>query len=244
MYRLKIVPDDTNINFMGPWRYTFGLSMVLVAASIAIFFAIGLNFGIDFRGGTTIRTEATQPVDVGAYREAVAPLGLGDVAISEVYDPTFRPDQHVASRKVDAFNLIALGRRLLARAQIGGPTGGFDAFFVYVEQELRAVFAHHVGAICTRQRLEVIVAAGQIVGAKDVVLWVRCLAGNLGILGHVPIVGGHLKAFFFQHIQVKDHQGRVAGMDLIRQAKEIAIQIATGQRRFKEVIQIGVIAIG
>ena len=31
----------------------------------------GLNFGIDFRGGTTIRTESTQPVDVGAYRAAL-----------------------------------------------------------------------------------------------------------------------------------------------------------------------------
>jgi protein-export membrane protein, SecD/SecF family len=102
MFRLKLVPDDTKINFMGPWRYTFGLSLSLVVASIVIFFAIGLNFGIDFRGGTTIRTEATQPVDVGAYRDAVLPLGLGDVSISEVYDPTFGPDQHVASMRIQA----------------------------------------------------------------------------------------------------------------------------------------------
>ncbi|MCA0202804.1 MAG: protein translocase subunit SecF [Proteobacteria bacterium] len=102
MYRLKIVPDDTDINFMGPWKYTFGLSMVLIAASIAVFFAIGLNFGIDFRGGTTIRTEAAQPVDVGAYRTALAPLNLGDIAITEVYDPSFRADQHVTSMRIQA----------------------------------------------------------------------------------------------------------------------------------------------
>ncbi|GAB4264747.1 MAG: protein translocase subunit SecF [Pararhodobacter sp.] len=100
--RLKLVPDQTNFNFMGPWRYTFGLSAVLVVASLVAFFAIGLNFGIDFRGGTSIRTEATQPVDVGAYRAALQPLGLGDVLITEVFDPTYGPDQNVATIRIQA----------------------------------------------------------------------------------------------------------------------------------------------
>lgn len=102
MYRLKIVPDDTDINFMGPWKYTFGLSMILVVASIVAFFSIGLNFGIDFRGGTSIRTEATQPIDIGAYRDAIAPLELGDVAITEVFDPTYGPEQNVAMIRIQA----------------------------------------------------------------------------------------------------------------------------------------------
>lgn len=102
MFRLKIVPDNTNFNFMGPWRYTFGASMLLIVASIVVFFSIGLNFGIDFRGGTTIRTEATQPIDTGAYREAIAPLGLGDVAITEVFDPSFGADQHVSMLRIQA----------------------------------------------------------------------------------------------------------------------------------------------
>jgi preprotein translocase subunit SecF len=63
---------------------------------------IGLSFGIDFRGGTSIRTEAVQPVDVGAYRGAIAPLGLGDVAITEVFDPTFGPEQNVAMIRIQA----------------------------------------------------------------------------------------------------------------------------------------------
>ena len=100
MFRLKIVPDDTSFNFMGPWKYTFGLSMALVLASLIAFFTVGLNFGIDFRGGTSIRTEATQPIDIGAYREAIAPLGLGDVAITEVFDPTYGPDQNVAMIRI------------------------------------------------------------------------------------------------------------------------------------------------
>lgn len=98
--RLKLVPDETSVNFLGSWRITFSISMLLVVLSIVAFFSIGLNFGIDFRGGTSIRTEATQPVDIGAYRAAIVPLGVGDVAISEVFDPTYGPDRNVAMVRI------------------------------------------------------------------------------------------------------------------------------------------------
>lgn len=100
--RLKLVPDETNINFMGPWPYTFGLSAVLMVLSAVAFFTFGLNFGIDFKGGTTIRSEAVQPVDIGAYRNAITPLGLGDVSITQVFDPSFGPDRNVAMIRIQA----------------------------------------------------------------------------------------------------------------------------------------------
>jgi preprotein translocase subunit SecF len=95
-WRLRLAPEKTNIDFFR-WQWiTFGGSMALTVVAILLWAVMGLNFGIDFRGGTTIRTESTQPVDVGAYREAMAPLDLGDVVITEVFDPSFRDDQHVA----------------------------------------------------------------------------------------------------------------------------------------------------
>jgi preprotein translocase subunit SecF len=100
--RLRLVPQETNIDFFRWRKATFGASMVLMALSLVAWLVIGLNFGIDFRGGTTIRTEATQPVDVGAYRDALQTLELGDVAISEVFDPTFDADQHVAMIRIQA----------------------------------------------------------------------------------------------------------------------------------------------
>ena len=100
--RLRLIPDETNFNFFGYAKVTFGGSIVLLVASVVLFFSMGLNFGIDFRGGTTIRTDSTQVVDVGAYRAAIAPLGLGDVAITEVFDPTFDDDQHVAMIRIEA----------------------------------------------------------------------------------------------------------------------------------------------
>jgi preprotein translocase SecF subunit len=100
--RLRLVPEKTNIDFFRLQYVTFGASVVAVLATVVLVLTMGLNFGIDFRGGTTIRTESTTAVDVGLYREALAPLGLGDVAISEVFDPGFRPDQHVAMVRIQA----------------------------------------------------------------------------------------------------------------------------------------------
>ena len=100
--RLRLVPKETSIDFFKRWRMWLGISAFLIFLSFVSFVLQGLNFGIDFRGGTTIRTESAQPVDVGAYRDAIAPLGLGDVSITEVFDPTFEVDQNVAMIRIQA----------------------------------------------------------------------------------------------------------------------------------------------
>ncbi len=100
--RLRLVPSQTNFDFFRWARLTFGGSIVTVIAAVACFLVLGLNYGIDFSGGTTIRTDSEIPVDVGAYREALAELGLGDVSITEVYDPSFDEDQHVAMVVIQA----------------------------------------------------------------------------------------------------------------------------------------------
>ena len=101
-FRLHLVPPHTTFDFFKHQWATFGGAVTAVIISIILPFVLGLNFGIDFRGGTTIRTESTQPVDIGAYRAAIAPLALGDVSITEVFDPGFRADQHVAMIRVQA----------------------------------------------------------------------------------------------------------------------------------------------
>ncbi|MDH3264553.1 MAG: protein translocase subunit SecF, partial [Paracoccaceae bacterium] len=102
MRRLRLVPDNTSFDFFKYARATFGASAVAMVLSLVIWLVMGLNFGIDFRGGTTIRTESVQPVDVGAYRAAIQPLNLGDVTITEVFDPTFGPEQNVAQIRIQA----------------------------------------------------------------------------------------------------------------------------------------------
>ena len=100
--RLRLAPEKTNIDFFKIQWVTFGASIFAMAASVVLIFTMGLNFGIDFRGGTTIRTESTTPVDVAAYREALSDVQAGDVSITEVFDPSFREDQHVAMIRLAA----------------------------------------------------------------------------------------------------------------------------------------------
>ena len=100
--RLRLVPQETNFNFFRYWKITFGASAILMILSIVLFFTVGLNYGIDFRGGTTLRTESAQTVDVAAYRAVLEPLELGDISITQVFDPTFAADQNVAMVRIQA----------------------------------------------------------------------------------------------------------------------------------------------
>lgn len=101
-WRFKLAPDKTNFDFFR-WQWvTFGGSLFLSVLAIVAWAVMGLNYGIDFKGGTTIRTESTVAVDVGAYREALQALPLGDVSITEVFDPSFAADQHVTMIRIAA----------------------------------------------------------------------------------------------------------------------------------------------
>lgn len=101
-FRLKLVPEKTSFNFFR-WQWlTFGGSMVVMAVAIVAWMTMGLNFGIDFQGGTTVRTESSTVIDVGTYRQALSELDLGDVSITEVFDPSFGPDKNVAMVRIGA----------------------------------------------------------------------------------------------------------------------------------------------
>jgi len=80
---LRIVPDNTKIKFMWLRKVSFPLSIVLVIASIAAFFTVGLNYGIDFKGGTIIEIKTDGPADVALIRSDLSSLNLGDVQVQE-----------------------------------------------------------------------------------------------------------------------------------------------------------------
>lgn len=99
-FRLKLVPEQTNYDFFRWQALTFGLSGVLMVASIIITLTMGLNFGIDFKGGTTIRTESGAGFDIAQYRQVLSDQNVGDVSITEVFDPTFGEGKHVAQVRI------------------------------------------------------------------------------------------------------------------------------------------------
>ncbi|MDO6589773.1 protein translocase subunit SecF [Loktanella sp. D2R18] len=100
--RLKLVRENINIDFFSKARIWLGISLVMMVVALGSFLIQGLAFGIDFQGGTSIRTQSEVSVDVAAYRSALEPLGLGDVSIAEVNDPSFDDNQHVAMVRIQA----------------------------------------------------------------------------------------------------------------------------------------------
>ena len=100
--RVRLFKQAPNFDYFSRWKLWLGISGFMMVLAMVSFLIQGLNFGIDFRGGTTIRTESAQPVDVAQYRGAMEVLELGDISITEVFDPSFRDDQNVAMIRIQA----------------------------------------------------------------------------------------------------------------------------------------------
>ena len=84
---IEMVKSGTKIGFMRLKMAAAVCSIAAVVASAALFGIKGLNYGIDFRGGSMIMTETPERVDPGVYRDALSDLDLGDVAVQEISDP-------------------------------------------------------------------------------------------------------------------------------------------------------------
>jgi preprotein translocase subunit SecF len=82
------VPDGTNYPFVQWSRYGYILSGILCLLSIWLFAVQGLNYGIDFKGGSvlTIRTQGAANID--DIRSKLGGLGLGDVEVQEFGGPS------------------------------------------------------------------------------------------------------------------------------------------------------------
>lgn len=83
MKGFRFIPDDSNINFIGLRKLAGALSILLVLGSIFLIAQRGLNFGIDFTGGTAIEIRTPSTPDLEAMRKALNGLGLGAISIQE-----------------------------------------------------------------------------------------------------------------------------------------------------------------
>jgi preprotein translocase subunit SecF len=88
MKLLKLVPDNTNIDFMRWRNVALVISIIATLASLALVGVRGLNLGVDFVGGQMIRTTFAKPVEVDQLRARVGQLGLGEASIQEFGGPT------------------------------------------------------------------------------------------------------------------------------------------------------------
>ncbi|NOD77369.1 MULTISPECIES: protein translocase subunit SecF [unclassified Ruegeria] len=164
--RLKLVPQNTSFDFFSRWKIWLGISGLMMVVAFASFMLQGLNFGIDFRGGTTIRTESVQPIDVGLYRDAIAPLELGDVTITEIFDPTFGPDENVAMIRIQA----QADAEAVEAATITAVEGALQT----VVPDIQFVSVESVGPKVSGELIQTaVIAVALAIGAVLVYIWLR-----------------------------------------------------------------------
>jgi preprotein translocase subunit SecF len=85
---LKLIPDNTNLNFMRWRNLALVLSILATVASLTLVGVRGLNLGVDFIGGQMIRTTFQQKINVEQLRGDVGRLELGEASIQEAGGPT------------------------------------------------------------------------------------------------------------------------------------------------------------
>lgn len=164
--RLRLVPQDTSFDFFKRWKLWLGISSIMMVVAFTSFMIQGLNYGIDFRGGTTIRTQSAQPVDIAQYRSAIDALELGDISITEVFDPTFDVDQNVAMIRVQAQD----GAESVSVDMITSIQGALQN----VAADIEFVSVESVGPKVSGELVQTaVLAVALAIGAVLVYIWMR-----------------------------------------------------------------------
>jgi preprotein translocase subunit SecF len=80
---LQLIPPDISIDFVGK-RYIFvALSTVINVVAIFLLLVVGLNYGVDFAGGSVVQLKFDQPTTGDEIRKALNPMDLGEVSVQE-----------------------------------------------------------------------------------------------------------------------------------------------------------------
>ncbi len=128
---LRLVPDDTKFPFMRWRRIFFPLSALVTVISLGAFALVGLNLGIDFRGGTLIEVQSrSDSANLAAMRTTLGNLNLGDVQLQEFGGPRDvlirfeqQPGGDAAQQAVVEKVKQALGEQFeFRRVEVVGPT--------------------------------------------------------------------------------------------------------------------------
>src|SRR5216684_1785877 len=147
---LIIIRKIPNIDFMGWHKVGFALSALLTVGSIVLFLVQGLNYGIDFSGGTLMEVRTLSgPADLAQMRSTLNGLGLGDVSLQQfgaaddvlirlARQPGDDKAQEQGVQKVKG----ALGGNVeYRRTEVVGPTVGAELIRAGVIATVLALFA-------------------------------------------------------------------------------------------------------
>ena len=73
----------SNINFVSKFRKANTISIIIFILSILLIFFKGLNYGIDFKGGTLIELRAENNINVSTIRDTLNTMDLGDINVKK-----------------------------------------------------------------------------------------------------------------------------------------------------------------
>ncbi len=87
MFPLRFIPEETKISFLSFRKIAVAFSALMMLLSVVLFFSMGLNYGIDFKGGTLIQVKTPEVANIEQLRGQLGGLGFGDVELQEFGAP-------------------------------------------------------------------------------------------------------------------------------------------------------------
>lgn len=87
MKLLRLIPDNTAFDFFRLRFVGYAVSVLVTFGSLGLFLIKGLNYGVDFTGGTVIEIGVPVTPDLPDLRAGLNKLGLGDISIQEFGEP-------------------------------------------------------------------------------------------------------------------------------------------------------------
>ncbi|MDX8411919.1 MAG: protein translocase subunit SecF [Mariprofundaceae bacterium] len=84
---MHLISPDTKIDFLGQRKIALGFSIMLILVSLGALMVKGLNFGIDFTGGTLVEVRFSEAAEIADVRDALAPAGFGAAIIQQFGSP-------------------------------------------------------------------------------------------------------------------------------------------------------------
>ena len=154
MRSLRLIPPDTNFRFIALRKRAYVVSILLILASAVSLGVQGLNFGIDFVGGTLIEVRTEGPADIAGMRQTLSALDRGEVGLQEFGQPTDvliriqqQPGGDAAQQATVAAVKEALGDSVeeYRRVEVVGPKVGgelIEAGVISVALALLAIMAY------------------------------------------------------------------------------------------------------
>lgn len=135
---MQILAKETKINFIGLRMIALVFSLALIAAGIYSLATKGLNYGIDFAGGTKVELIYEQDIAIKDIRDELAKGGYSDAVVQYfgsnkdilIRIPLSEQNNDVdsSSRLVEYLNASSLGTATLRSVEFVGPTFGRELF--------------------------------------------------------------------------------------------------------------------